>query len=58
MIDSQVVNVSRDSQNGFIDSLVLSDNSIDQSDFFFDATGFSRVLMKFLDTILTTTTSI
>jgi tryptophan halogenase len=49
MIDSQVVNINRNAETGFIDSLVLLDNSTDESDFFFDATGFSRALMKFLD---------
>jgi tryptophan halogenase len=47
-IDSEVKNVNLDEQ-GFIKSLDLSNEQQLEGDFFIDATGFSRVLMKKLN---------
>lgn len=44
-IDSEVTNVILD-DSGFIKELKLKNEGILQADFFIDATGFSRVLMK------------
>jgi tryptophan halogenase len=47
-VDSEVKNVNLD-ENGFIKSLDLSNEQTLTGDFFVDATGFSRVLMKKLN---------
>lgn len=47
-IDSEVKNVNLDEQ-GFIKSLTLANEEQLDGDFFIDATGFARVLMKKLD---------
>jgi tryptophan halogenase len=48
-IDSEVLDVSL-TESGFISSLKLKNQEIVDGDFFIDATGFSRVLMKKLET--------
>lgn len=48
-IDSEVVSCSRDGRNGFINSILLSNGSLHEADFFLDASGFHKVLMNHLD---------
>jgi tryptophan halogenase len=47
-IDGEVKKVNIDSENGNIESIDLEDGSNVTADFWFDATGFSRVLMSAL----------
>ena len=47
LIDSEVTEVNL-KENGFIKNLTLTDNTILESDFFVDCTGFSRKLMSSL----------
>lgn len=49
MIDGEVDDVKIDSINGNIESIKLKNQSILEADFWIDASGFSRVLMKSLD---------
>lgn len=49
MVDGQVSEVKRDSENGCIASVVLDNGSSIDADFWIDASGFSRVLMKELN---------
>jgi tryptophan halogenase len=48
MIDGEVKSVNLDSSNGNIESILLEDGSKIDSDFWIDASGFSRVLMNSL----------
>jgi tryptophan halogenase len=49
LIDSEVTGCDRNSENGFIEKIYLSNDSHNEADFFLDASGFSKVLMKYLD---------
>jgi tryptophan halogenase len=49
MIDGEVVDINLNSNNGNIDSIKLQNDTILQADFWIDASGFSRVLMKSLN---------
>ena len=49
LIDKKVVDVKLD-ESGNISSLLFEDQSIHESDFFIDASGFSRILMNKLET--------
>lgn len=46
MIDAEVEHVIKNPENGYIDSVVLSTKSFHKSDFWIDASGFKRVLIK------------
>jgi len=46
MIDGELVSVNKDSENGNITSVVLSDGQFVDGDFWIDASGFARVLLK------------
>lgn len=48
-IDDKVLDVNLDPNNGEIDSLVLEKNVLLKGDFFIDASGFNRILMKKLN---------
>ena len=45
-IDGIVKDITRDSENGFVESIKLDTNKEIFADFFIDASGFSRVLMS------------
>jgi len=49
LVDSEVTGCGRDSESGFIERVHLSDNTSVEADFFLDASGFSKVLMNYLD---------
>ena len=49
MIDGEVTDVDRDGQTGCITSVTLNNGSSVSADFWVDASGFSRVLMKKLN---------
>lgn len=44
--DLEVLNVNLNTETGYIDSVVLSDQSLRKADFWIDASGMARVLMK------------
>lgn len=46
IIDAEVIKVNLDPQNGYIDSVVLDNLEIFESDFWVDATGMRRTLMS------------
>jgi tryptophan halogenase len=48
-IDAQISSVSL-SNNGYVDSLISQDGNVISADFFIDASGYNRVIMKNLDT--------
>jgi tryptophan halogenase len=48
-IDGIVEHINQNKTNGSIESLILKDESKIEADFFIDATGFNRTLMKSLD---------
>lgn len=51
-IDGEVLLVNKNIENGYIESVTLKEsNAVIDGDFFIDASGFSRVLMKELDNI-------
>jgi hypothetical protein len=48
-VEAEVVGCSRNSESGFVEKIHLSDNRYNEADFFIDASGFSKVLMQYLD---------
>lgn len=48
-IDGIVEHINLNHENGFIESVVLKDEKKVSADFFIDASGFNRILMKKLD---------
>lgn len=46
MIDSEVVQVNKNTENGYIESVKLDNQNIHNSDFWIDASGFKRILIK------------
>ena len=46
LVDGDVKDVNKNTETGNIDSIVLEDGSVHESDFWIDASGFNRVLSK------------
>lgn len=51
IIDSEVIKINLDPENGYIDSVFLEDLSVETSDFWIDATGLQRKIISEIEKV-------